>query len=79
MYGAQYHLPFAKPPKAMRPTSVTMSPTKKLHDHQDDADDAPQTNPSCVATCTTFCRQGQCRMSRGPAARGRAGALPHQG
>ena len=29
--GAQYHLPFAKPPKAIRPTSVTMSPTQKLH------------------------------------------------
>src|SRR5215216_3740137 len=29
--GAQYHLPFAKPPKATRPTSAMMSPTQKLH------------------------------------------------
>src|SRR5918997_5664230 len=27
---AQYHLPFAKPPKAIKPTRVMMSPSTKL-------------------------------------------------
>src|SRR5687767_2740882 len=29
--GAQYHLPFAKPPKATKPTSKMMSPSRTLH------------------------------------------------
>src|SRR5215207_6657839 len=31
LLGVQYHLPLAKPPKAMRPTSTMIRPSKTLH------------------------------------------------